>query len=194
MPTPKQEDEARDQDAQPSETTHSEHGVSVPPMEAVLAHAKSLGVFLSDPMTPADQALLEIAKESLTAPLPEGWQIGDKGCFVNKYNGDLLHEHPMDDYYRIQVTRLQGTHNRPAMGNEDRGRKAGDVEQGAATIDSVEVDRRVQKAVEQAVAAARHEMEEQQELLQSRWKVVPAELQVNTLCYHLLRSRTAHIH
>ena len=58
-------------------------------MEAVLAHAKSLGVFLSDPMTPADQALLEIAKESLTAPLPEGWQIGDKGCFVNKYNGDL---------------------------------------------------------------------------------------------------------
>ena len=152
-------------------------------MEAVLAHAKSLGVFLSDPMTPADQALLEIAKESLTAPLPEGWQIGDKGCFVNKYNGDLRHEHPMDDYYRIQVTRLQGNHKSPGMGDEDRGRRGGDVEQGAATIDSEEVDRRVQKAVAQAVAAARNEMEEQQELLNSRWKRVPAELQVNTLRY-----------
>eukprot|EP00622_Pseudochattonella_farcimen_P000498 FR735005.1.p1 GENE.FR735005.1~~FR735005.1.p1 ORF type:complete len:228 (+),score=18.46 FR735005.1:32-685(+) len=63
------------------------------------------------------------------------------------------------------------------MGDEDRGRRGGDVEQGAATIDSEEVDRRVQKAVAQAVAAARNEMEEQQELLNSRWKRVPAELQ-----------------
>ena len=67
--------------------------------EAILEHAKFLGM---DPVL--DAAFLWIAEESLTAPLPEGWQQAeaDDGTLYhfNPDTGESLWEHPLDEVYR----------------------------------------------------------------------------------------------
>ena len=121
-----------------------------PPREVVIAHARCLGATLSSPMPPSQESLLTIARESLSAALPEGWQVGPNGTFHNKYTGEICYEHPLDDYYRSKIARLQadgaygyGSSAMSASGGAHQ--IAGLAQHSGITID--EVDERVTKAI-----------------------------------------------
>ena len=98
--------------------------------EAIIEHCKYLGI---DPVTQSEYVW--IAKKSMLAPVPEGWEqvIDDNGVpfYHNLGSGESQWEHPDDEHYRQMFQKLLEEEKKPKASKIAKGKGKTSDDKGA---------------------------------------------------------------